>query len=168
MMLIGRVAKEEGMFWSAHADLIGAFTHGESKAEAFEVLAELIESIVERPGFKVTITDHPAGGDGAVLIGSNEPALFAAQVLKHQRELHGLSLADVAERLGASSRNAYARYEQGASVPTIDKLNELLRVIAPNVALVFAERRPAKAIQTRARSSVARARSSVRKRKAAH
>jgi len=144
MMLIGHVAKEEGPFWSAHADLIGAFTHGESKGEAFEVLAELIESMVERPGFKVTITDHPGGGSGAVLIEANEPALLTAQVLKHQRELHGLSLSQVAARLGASSRNAYARYEQGASLPSIDRLNELLGVVAPNVALVFAERKPAK------------------------
>jgi len=142
MMLIGRVAKEEGRFWSAHAELVGAFTHGESRREAFDVLAELIESMVDRPGFKVTIRDHAVAGDGAVVIEANEPALLAALVLKHQREVRGLTLAQVAVKLGASSRNAYARYEQGASVPTIDKLYELLAVVAPDVALVFEQREP--------------------------
>lgn len=140
MMLIGRIAKEEGPFWSAHAELVGAFTHGNSRREAVAVLAELIEAIVARPGFKVTIRDYARGGDGAVMIDANEPALLAAQVLKHQRELSGLSLAQVARRLGARSRNAYARYEQGTSVPTIDKLVELLAVVAPGIGLVLAQR----------------------------
>jgi hypothetical protein len=34
-------------------------------------------------------------------------------------------------RLGAKSRNAYARYERGTSVPTLDKLTELLQAVAP-------------------------------------
>ena len=42
MMIIGRVAKQEGTLWSADADVLGAFTHGDSKKEALEVLAELI------------------------------------------------------------------------------------------------------------------------------
>ena len=36
----------------------------------------------------------------------------------------------------ASSRNAYARDEQGTSLPSLDKLDELLGVVVPNVALV--------------------------------
>lgn len=155
MMLVGRIEKEEGPFWSAHVDIIGAFTHGNSRAEAFEVLAELIESMVERPGFKVTIRGYPNGGDGAVVIEANEPALLAAQVLKHQRELSGLSLAQVARKLGARSRNGYARYEQGESVPTIDKLTELLSVVAPSVDLVLATGVPPPT-RRRLRSSVRR------------
>ncbi|MHB1847073.1 MAG: helix-turn-helix domain-containing protein, partial [Deltaproteobacteria bacterium] len=45
------------------------------------------------------------------------------------REAHGLSLAEVSRRLGQRSRNAYARYEQGLSVPTIDKLEKLLSAV---------------------------------------
>ena len=33
--------------------------------------------------------------------------------------------------------NAYARYEQGASVPTIDKLTELLRALEPDADFVL-------------------------------
>ena len=35
-----------------------------------------------------------------------------------------------------SSRNAYARYEQGRTVPTIQKFTELLKAVNPDVALV--------------------------------
>ena len=47
-------------------------------------------------------------------------------LLQRKRELSGLSLAQVASRLGMKSRNTYARYEQGHSVPSVEKLNELL------------------------------------------
>jgi transcriptional regulator with XRE-family HTH domain len=53
-------------------------------------------------------------------------------LLRRQRQKSGLSLAAVAERLGAKSRNAYARYEQGATAPTVEKLAELLQAIAPD------------------------------------
>jgi transcriptional regulator with XRE-family HTH domain len=38
---------------------------------------------------------------------------------------------DVARRLKSRSPNAYARYEQGKSVPTVEKLNQLMKAIAP-------------------------------------
>jgi transcriptional regulator with XRE-family HTH domain len=77
-----------------------------------------------------------------VIVEANEPGRLAAQVLKYQREVHRLSLTEVAKLLGATSRNAYARYEQGQAVPSIDKLYELLRIVAPEMALVLAERKP--------------------------
>ena len=41
--------------------------------------------------------------------------------------------------LGTSSRNTYARYEQGRSVPTIEKLVELLHVVCPATDIVINE-----------------------------
>jgi hypothetical protein len=146
-MIIGRVAKQEGPFWSAEAELLGAFTHGESRKEAFEVLAELIESMVDRPGFKVTIGAYPAGGEGAVLVSSTEPGLLAAQVLKYQREVHQLTLAEVAKRLGAASLTSYAAYEQGKREPSLGKMSELLAVVAPELALTIGPRTTAAAVR---------------------
>ena len=141
-MLVGRIAKEEGRWWSAEVAAIGAFTQGRSRKDAAAMLADLIETMVARPGFKVTV--RFMGEGGGVVVEANEPGRLAAQVLKYQREVHRLSLADVARLLGASSRNAYARYEQGQAVPSLDKLYELLRVVAPDMALVLAERQPTK------------------------
>ena len=54
-----------------------------------------------------------------------------ALMLKRQREAHRLTLAEVARRLGQKSPNAYARYEQGKSLPTVEKLNKLMKAIDP-------------------------------------
>ena len=152
MMLVGRIVKEERTWWSAEVATIGAFTQGRSRKDAAVMLADLIETMVERPGFKVKVSF--LGDQGLVLVEANEPGRLAAQVLKYQREVHRLSLADVSKLLGATSRNAYARYEQGRAVPSLDKLYELLRVIAPDMALVLTERKPTR----RAKSSTTRRR----------
>lgn len=141
MMLIGRLAKENGSRWSAEADAVGAFTQGASRKEAASMLAEVIELMVERPGFKVTVTEiGEDNGSIAVLVDATEPSRLAAQVLKYQREVHGLSLADVAKLLGTSSRNAYASYEQGRTEPTLSKFSELLMAVAPDMALTVGPR----------------------------
>jgi DNA-binding XRE family transcriptional regulator len=142
MMLVGRIAKEEGPFWSAEVEAIGAFTQGRSRKEAFAMLGDLIETMVHRSGFSATVHEAGKADDGSisVLVDANEPALLAAQVLKYQREVHGLSLADVAKALGASSRNAYASYEQGRTEPTLSKYRELLHAVAPEMALIVETR----------------------------
>src|SRR5262245_41721191 len=124
MMLIGRLSKATGRWWAAEVPVAGVYTQGRSRRNAAAMLADAFESLINRPGFKVTVLDDDDGEQ--VFITANEPAALAAYVLKYQREVHGLSLAQVAKVLGASSRNAYARYEQGESVPTLDKFTELL------------------------------------------
>lgn len=62
-------------------------------------------------------------------------------LLKRKREISGLSLAQVAKRMGMSSRNAYARYEQGTAMPTIEKLNQLFYAVSPDTDLVINEAR---------------------------
>ena len=120
-MLIGRIAKEQGSLWSAEVDAIGAFTQGTSRKDAISMLGE-------------------SDGVIAVLVDATQPSRLAAQVLKYQREVHGLSLADVARLLGTSSRNAYASYEQGRTEPTLGKFRELLMAVAPDMALVVGPR----------------------------
>jgi predicted transcriptional regulator len=146
MMLIGRLSKDTGTWWAAEAPVAGVYTQGRSRRDAAAMLADAFESLINRPGFKVTVIDD--SGE-QVFIEANEPAALAAYVLKYQREVHGLSLAQVAKALGASSRNAYARYEQGESVPTLDKFAELLRAVAPEVMLIIGARKPARAAPMR-------------------
>ena len=62
-------------------------------------------------------------------------------LLKRKREISGLSLAQVAKRMGMSSRNAYARYEHGTAMPTIEKLNQLFYAVSPDTDLVIDEAR---------------------------
>lgn len=144
MTIIGRVEKEEGIWWSAHCDIAGVFTQGKSKADAMKQLAAAFEDVADAKGFKVTVVDR---GDGEVLIEANDPGALLAIVLRYQREVSKLSLADVASKLGVTSRNAYARYEQGAAMPKLDTVCQLLAAVAPNVCLAFIERVPPKVLE---------------------
>lgn len=83
-------------------------------------------------GFRVTL--YP--GRETFEVGANSVSVLIALLLRRQRERQGLSLADAAARLGQSSRNAYARYEQGRAVPTVEKLEELLKAIAPDQEII--------------------------------
>ena len=46
-------------------------------------------------------------------------------------------LGQAADRLGQRSRNAYARYEQGKAMPSVEKLEQLLKAIAPDQRIVW-------------------------------
>ncbi len=142
MMLVGRIEKAEGSWWYAECPIVGAYTQGKSRKDAATMLADCVQTLVGRDGVAITVTEAGESPDGgfAVMLEANEPARLAALVLTYQREKNKLSLADVAKKLGASSRNAYARYEQGVSVPSLDKYAELLAVVAPDMALVVGPR----------------------------
>ena len=133
MRLRGRIYKD-GRFWLAEIPLLDAMTQGRSKREVLSMVEDLLKSLVDSPGFSVTV-HLVGGGDFEVSVSDIRPMI--GLILRRQRQRSGLTLADVAERLGARSRNTYARYEQGASQPSLEKLNELLHAVAPNRDLVL-------------------------------
>ena len=140
-MLTGRITKDGGV-WLAECEIIGAFTEGRSRKDALNMLADCIETKIDPARLKVRVTEIGWFGPDAytVMIDANKPAMLAAEVLGYQREMHGLSLAQVAKRLGASSLNAYAAYEQGKREPSLSKFSELLAVVAPEMALTVGPR----------------------------
>ncbi len=98
------------------------------------MVEDLLESLANRSGFRVTV--HP-GKHGDFEVSSNGPRILISLFLRRQRERSGLTLSDAAERLGAKSRNAYARYEQGTSMPSLEKLTELYQAVAPGSDIVL-------------------------------
>jgi len=133
MRLYGRIYKD-GNFWLAEVPMLDAMTQGHTRKEALAMVADLLETLANRPGFSVQI--HPGKHD-AFEIGATETRSLVSLLLRRQRERSGLSLSEAAARLGARSRNAYARYERGTSAPTLDKLMELLQAVAPGQDFVL-------------------------------
>ncbi len=127
MRFYGKVYKDKN-FWLAEVPIFEAMTQGRTKKEALAMIGDWFETMINMPGFSVTI--YP-GKKGEFEVGSEDVRAMIGLLLKRQREVSGLSLAEAAERLGARSRNAFARYEQGTSVPSIEKLNDLLRAVSP-------------------------------------
>jgi predicted transcriptional regulator len=134
MRFEGRVTKE-GRFWLAEIPAFDALTQGRTKREALGMAKDLLETMADSSGFKVTV--YPAGRGEVFEVGANRVRVLVALLLRRQRECQGLTLAQAAKRMGQRSRNAYARYEQGKAMPTVEKLDQLLRAIAPDQKIVW-------------------------------
>jgi transcriptional regulator with XRE-family HTH domain len=109
-------------------------TQGRTRAEALEMIGDWLETMIDRPGFRAEV--HPRGKNEFEISG-NDVAALTALLLRRRRQASGASLREVAARLGASSRNAYARYERGDVVPTVEKLDALLKAPSPDGDVVI-------------------------------
>ena len=135
MRFEGTVVRD-GRFWLAEIPLLDAMTQGRTRAEALEMIVDWLETMVNRPRFRAEV--HQVEKN-LFEIGGSDVAAMTALLLRRRRELSGASLRDVASRLGSSSRNAYARYERGDAVPTVDKLDALLKASSPGHDFVIRE-----------------------------
>ena len=134
MRFEGRVFKT-GKWWAIEVAVLGVYTQARTKRGAYEAVKDAIEEMANM-GLEIEV--HPGKGEHFE-VGSRDQGALIAFLLKRQRQMRGLSLADVSDRLGLKSRNAYARYEQGRAVPTVEKLTELLRAVNPEREFVLKE-----------------------------
>jgi predicted RNase H-like HicB family nuclease len=135
MRFAGRVFKS-GRYWAIEVPVLTVVSQGRTKKEAYEMIADAIETLVNKPGFKIHL--FPGKGD-YFEIGASDEAALTAFLLRRERAKSGLTLAEVARKLGSKSLNTYARYEQGRAVPTVPKLSELLSAVAPKKDFVLTE-----------------------------
>ena len=127
MRLHGRVYRD-GKFWLAEVPILDAMTQGYTRQEALVMVKDLLETLANRPGFSVEV--YPGKRD-EFEVGSADTRSIISLLLRRRRENSGLSLSEVAQRMGVKSHNAYARYERGTSIPTLEKLDELLQAVSP-------------------------------------
>jgi hypothetical protein len=139
MMILGRLWKD-GKWWLAESEIADVCTQGRSRKDAARMLADAFETLIDRPGCKVIVTDY-GRADGEVSIEASEPSALVALVLQRLRQNSGKSLSEVAQAMGRTSKNAYARYEQGRAVPTIDMFAALLRAVSTDATLILGSRR---------------------------
>ena len=135
MRFSGRIYKD-GKFWLAEIPILDLMTQGRTKKEAYEMVADMLKTMVNEENFKINVYKK---NKDTFEVGSLESKHLVSLLLQRKRELSGLSLSQVANRLGMSSSNAYARYERGKSVPSIEKLNNLLHAVCPNSDIVIGE-----------------------------
>ena len=135
MRFSGKIYKD-GKYWLAEIPILDLMTQGRTKREAYEMVADMLDTMVNQKDFEITVFK---GKKDAFEVGSSDAKYFVRLLLQRKRELSGLSLSQVASRLGMSSRNTYARYEQGKSVPSVEKLNDLLRAVCPETDIVIGE-----------------------------
>jgi hypothetical protein len=126
----------DGKWWLAEIPLLDAMTQGRTRKEALVMIGDWLEAMVDRKDFAATV--YPRGKAEFEIAGTDGAAMTAL-LLRRRREASGSSLREIASRLSASSRNAYARYERGDAVPTVEKLDALLKETSPSSDFVIRE-----------------------------
>jgi hypothetical protein len=135
MRFSGKIYKDD-KFWLAEVPILDLITQGRTKKEAYEMVADMLETLVNKDGFKIEVYK---GKKDSFEVGSSEAKHMVRLLLQRKRAISGLSLSQVANQLGMKSRNTYARYEHGYSVPSVEKLDELMRAVCPQTDIVINE-----------------------------
>jgi hypothetical protein len=133
----GRVFRD-GSYWLAEVQVFEAMTQGRTRREALSMIEDWFSSMVKQREFVATA--H-VKSENEFEISATDLGGMISLLLRRQRQRSGLSLAEVAQRLGAKSRNAYARYERGDSLPTIEKLDQLLQAVSADRELLVGQSR---------------------------
>jgi len=132
MTFEGRVSppRKGERYWEVKIPDLGAFTQGKTEKDAYAMAADAIETVVDQKRFHVEI--QPVG-EGRFLVSAKNPAPLIGRWLQRLRTKNGLTVRQAAKRLGSVSPEAWSRYESGRASPTMDKLAQLLRAIAPGI-----------------------------------
>jgi ribosome-binding protein aMBF1 (putative translation factor) len=133
MRFHGRLLRD-GKFWLAELPILDAMTQGRTRKEALAMAKDLVETLADRSGFSVTV--H-LGSHADFEVSSSDTRTMVSLVLRRLRQRKGVSIAQAAERLGATSPEIYARYESGTAVPTLEELTDLLDAVCPGEDFVL-------------------------------
>lgn len=131
----GKLSKAN-KYWAVSVQALDIYTQGKTKKDALDMIREAISLSM---GLKKSfIKAQTIGNDRFVLSSrkTKDDKFLMALMLKNQRAKHGLSLREVADRLGVS-KHAYAQYEQGRALPSIAKVEEYIRVMNKNAHVVL-------------------------------
>jgi predicted RNase H-like HicB family nuclease/DNA-binding XRE family transcriptional regulator len=124
---------KDGPYWLIEAPALDVMTQGKTKKEAVVMLKDAIELLADQKNFEVEVILTKSNN---YFTANNQEALIAL-LLRRQRQKSGLTLQEIAGRLGSKSPNTFARYEQGKANPTLSKFVELIEAINPESAPIL-------------------------------
>ncbi len=135
MRIEGRLTKV-GRYWAVEIPALRINTQGTSRANALDMAEDAVKLHAEDLDVTIPLSVDPGSASDFYIMSDDVPGLLAF-VMRRQRQKAGLSVRDVARRLGTTSPTAYARYEQGVTDPGFSKVNALIDAVAPGGSLVI-------------------------------
>lgn len=126
----------DGKYWGVEIPALDVYTQGTSKKDALAMIKEAVEILVDRKGFAVAASPLPGHQFVLRTQTADDDKYLVALLLKNQRAKYGLSLQEVADRLGIS-KNAYAQYEQARALPSITKVEEFVHAMSKRVHVIL-------------------------------
>ncbi len=131
----GRIRKSDtSRYWLVEVPGLDIMTQGRSRKDALAMIKDAIELLVDSKGFEIKIDK---GKGEKFFVGSGDTKSLIALMLHRQRTKRNLSISEVAARMGAKSKNAYAQYEQGKSEPSLTKIQQILESMDPEAKTIL-------------------------------
>lgn len=127
---------KSGKYWPISVPALGVYTQGLSKKDALFMLKDALELAIYEPGFTVRVTLFSKNRVIVQTERAEDDRHLIALLLKNQRAEHGLSIQEVADRLGVS-KHAYAQYEQARATPSLSKIEEFISAMNKRVHVVL-------------------------------
>ncbi len=136
MLFEGKIhAKKKGeKFHSVEIPELGVFTEGKNPKDCYKMVKEALELMVDEKGFTVEVV--PTSDTKFMVKGSDLKPLVAI-FLQEFRAKSGLTLKQVQKRLKLRSVNGYAQYEQGKSLPAMNRLTDFIKAMRPEFDLII-------------------------------
>lgn len=125
MKLLGNYYKD-GNFWISEIPFISLMDQGKTKASSLKMIKSAIEELMKESKLKCEIVDI---GSGRFVLSSKDVKLLTCFVLKRIREAQGLSMREVATKLGLKSHTEYARHESGLTAMTVETFNRYIEAL---------------------------------------
>jgi DNA-binding XRE family transcriptional regulator/predicted RNase H-like HicB family nuclease len=126
----------DGRYWCVSLSVLGIHTQGRSKKDAYFMIKDAVELTIDRPGFEIVVVPLPNNRFILYAKNSAHDKYLIAHLLRYQRARYGLSIADLAKRLGIT-KHAYAQYEQARAMPSITKVEEFIHAMSEHAHVVL-------------------------------
>lgn len=120
--------------WLAEIPALDAMTQGKTKKDAIRMAIDWLKSSLDEPKF---MADILVKGDGEYVMFADQTTAMIGFFLQRQRMISGLTVREVALRLGFKSHNAYSQYERGEREPGISMLDKFLSALNPSAHLTL-------------------------------
>lgn len=136
MEFVAKLLKEK-QYWVVELDEFGGpLTQGRTKNEAVFMLQDLFQEMIFDQLNKKIKLDEPRLINNEILL--SVPDQYAVPLLLHElRYARGQTIEDVSHLCGFKSKNAYAQYEKGRRMPSIEQFSKLLEVLGAKLKVIF-------------------------------
>jgi DNA-binding XRE family transcriptional regulator/predicted RNase H-like HicB family nuclease len=122
MKIQGSIWKE-GKYWAVHCPALQADTQGKSRKDGLEMMKDWVQSMLDDPSYKVEVE---LTGDDSFSISVQDPSPIMALIVQRARASSGMTLDQLAKKLGLKSRSNAAHYETGKHAPSLAKAQDIL------------------------------------------
>jgi hypothetical protein len=137
MRFLGKIhPKRKGeKYHSVEISDLGIYTQGKDIENSLFMAQDALEELIES---KVEI--H-LNGKNTFTVTASDLKPLVGRFLQTMREISGLTIREVTERLDKKSPNYYAQYEQGKSLPSMEMISEFLKAISPETDVVISTKK---------------------------